>query len=106
LTLTAGEIGEAAPEVEEQGVGVDPRFAAKVELDPVARSQVDELRKTREARQIDQVLSREIRRQRGRRQLVHVHGSIRGADDADSIQTQCLPAGFYDTTRRDSVTEG
>jgi hypothetical protein len=106
LALSVGEIGEAAAKVEKQWVGVDPRLPAEVELDPVAGPEVDELGETRKTGELDQVLSWKVGRQSGRRELVDMHGAIRGADDADTIQTQCLPAGFYDTTRRNSVTEG
>jgi hypothetical protein len=106
LTLTVRQISEAPPEVKEERVGVDPRFASKVELDPVACPEIDEFGEAGEPSQLDQILPWELCGQCSRRELIHVHGPIRGADDADPIQTQCLPAGFYDTTRRDSATKG
>ena len=106
LALAVGEIRETAAEVEEQGVGVNTRFATEIELDPVAGPEVYELGKTGETGKLDQILSREVARQSGRRELVDMNGAIRGANDADTIQTQCLRAGFYDTTTRDSVTPG
>ena len=106
LTLAVGQIGEIAAKVEEQGVGMDSRFSAKVELDAVAGPEVDELGETCKPSELDQVFARKVGRQGGRRELVDMNGTIRGADDADTIQIQCLPAGFYDTTWRNSVTEG
>ena len=105
LALSAGEIGKAAAKVEEQGVGVDACVTAEIELDPVAGSEVDKLGETRQARELDQILARKIGRKSGGRELFDRNGAVRGADDADTIQTQCLPAGFYDTTWRNSVTE-
>jgi len=92
LTCAVGEVGEAAPEVEEQGIGVDARFTAEVELDPVAGAEVDKLRKTSEPGKLDEVFAGKLGRQRCSRQLVHVHGAVRGAYDADVIQALGLPA--------------
>jgi hypothetical protein len=106
LALAVGQVGEAAAEVKEERVGVDPGLSAKIELDTVTRPEVDQLRKTGQPGEFDQVFTREIRRQGGRRELVDVYGSIRGAYDADPVQISGLQAGFYDTIRRHSVTEG
>ncbi len=76
LTGAVGEVGQAATEVEEQGIGVDARLSAEVELDPVAGAEVHELRETGKPRKLDQVFARELGRQRCCRQLVHVHGSV------------------------------
>jgi len=70
LALTVGEIGETAAKVEEQGIGVDPRLPAEVELDPVAGPEVDELGETRKTGELDQVLAWKVGRQSGRRELV------------------------------------
>ncbi len=86
LALVVGEIGETAPEVKQEGVGVDPGFTAKVELDPVAGAEVDQLGESSEARELDQVLARKIDRQRRGGELIHVDASIRGADDTDTVQ--------------------
>jgi hypothetical protein len=91
LTRAVGEVGEAAPEVEEQGIGVDARFTAEVKLDPVAGAEVDKLRKTGETGKLDQIFARKLGRQRCCSQLVHVHCTVRGADDADVIQALGLP---------------
>ena len=98
------QIVEAAAEVEEQGVGVDPGLAAEIELDPVAGSEVDELGKTGEARQVDEVLPRKLGRQRCRRELIHVDCTVGRSDDADAIQARSSRQGFYATTLLDSVT--
>ncbi len=76
LTCAVGEVGEAAPEVKEKGIGVDAGFTAEVEFDPVARAEVDKLRKTGQPSELDQVFSGELGRQGCRRQFVHVYGAV------------------------------
>jgi hypothetical protein len=72
LALAVCEIGKTPAKVEEERVCVDPGLAAKIKLDPVAGSEVDELRETRQAGELDQVFPREFRRQSRGRELVDV----------------------------------
>jgi hypothetical protein len=76
LTMTVGQIREAPAEMKEQWIGVDARFPTEIEFHPVTGTEVDELRKTRESREIDQVLPWKISRQRGGGELIDPHGAI------------------------------
>jgi hypothetical protein len=76
LALTIGQICETPPEVKEQWIGVDPGISTKVELHPVAGTEVDEFREPGEAGEFDQVLPREIHRQSGGRELIDLQGAI------------------------------
>ena len=76
LTRAVGEVGEAAPEVEEQWIGVDACLTAEVELDPIAGAEVDKLRETGEAGELNQLFTRKFGRHRCCRQLIHVHCTV------------------------------
>ena len=88
LGRAVGEVGEGTAEVEEQRVGVDPGFAAEVELDAVAGAEIDQLREPRQTGEIDELLVLEISGQRRGGELVDVGGAVAGTDDSDTIQTR------------------
>ena len=58
LTLAVGQVREIAAKMEEQGVGMDSRFSAKVKLDAVAGPEVDEFGETSKPSELDQVFAR------------------------------------------------
>ncbi len=83
----SGEVGEAAAQVKEQRVGMQPRQAAKVDLDPVAGREIDHLRKSGKAGQLDELLLRERLRQIRLGELLDGGCAVAGADNADAVHT-------------------
>ena len=97
LAGAAGEVGQTAAEVEEQGVGVNAVLASEIELHTVAGPEVDQLGESRKVGELHQVLRREVAWQSRRRELINVYGTVTGADDTDSIHS-FEPPGM-DSTR-------